>query len=119
MTYDEGKGDGEVTRWTLEIRIFDLDAQHPIVEGHVRMYASFLPENQHLQVCRLLRPDDRFDSSLSFDVYILFFGHISYISFFNLFSIATTDGFILVFHFQSFTRLTYFHLFVHLMVESC
>jgi hypothetical protein len=61
VIYDEGKGDGEVTRWTLEVRIFDLDAQHPIVEAHVRMYASFLPDNQHLQVCRLLRPDDSYN----------------------------------------------------------
>jgi hypothetical protein len=42
----------------MEIRVFDADAAHPICEAHVRIYASILGESQHLQVCRLLRPDD-------------------------------------------------------------
>ena len=52
------RGDGGISyRWTFEFRIFDLDACHPTVESHVRVYAS-LPNSQELQVCRLLRPAD-------------------------------------------------------------
>ena len=53
------RGDGHKShRWSFEFRIFDLDATHPVVESHVRVYASFLPDCQQLQVCRLLRPAD-------------------------------------------------------------
>ena len=63
IQYDDSCG-RKITRWTLELRVFDADAAHPICEAHVRIYASILGQNQQLQVCRLLRPDDSLNGFL-------------------------------------------------------
>ena len=63
IVYEDSCG-RKITRWTLEVRVFDADASHPICEAHVRIYASILGQNQQLQVCRLLRPDDSLNGFL-------------------------------------------------------
>jgi len=62
IVFLEGNG-AKCRRWTFEFRVFDLDASHPTVESHVRIYAychgnASRHHIQELKVCRTLRPSD-------------------------------------------------------------
>jgi len=46
----------EENRWILEVRVHDMDAMHPIVESHVRLYAR--TKTNELVLLRTLSPND-------------------------------------------------------------
>jgi hypothetical protein len=46
----------EGDRWILEVRVFDTDARHPIVESHVRLYAR--TKTNELIPLRIISPTD-------------------------------------------------------------
>ena len=54
----------ESGRMLFEVKVFDSDSMHPIVEAHVRMYAVHCGTDRNYIPLRLLRPDDQLGGML-------------------------------------------------------
>ena len=54
----------ESGRMLFEVKVFDSDSMHPIVEAHVRMYAVHCGTDRNYIPLRILRPDDELGGML-------------------------------------------------------
>jgi hypothetical protein len=60
---EEGGNNNNNKKWVLEVRVFDTDARHPIVESHVRLYVR-TKMNEQLIPLRIISPTDETDAMI-------------------------------------------------------